>query len=129
MSLESSRLAAAFQATLPQFRETERRRTYYRSEQRRIQDNLATLSGRALDHASQEEDEEQKNEEDCLEQVSAPNMLPPERGRRKVNFRRSTCLKYVQPLDKIILQHFTSECPTVRKSIAACNKMELIFLH
>jgi hypothetical protein len=89
MSQQSSRLAAAFQATLPQFRESESRRTgsgqhwtfsqpghaVLRSEQRRIQDHLATLSGGSLDQASQEEDEEQEDEEDCLPQA-------PERGMR-----------------------------------------------
>ena len=96
MSQESSRLTAAFQATLPQFRESENRRTgsgqqwtfsqpghaVLRSEQRRIQDHLATLSGGSLDQASQEEDEEQEDEEDCLPQALAPDILPPERGMR-----------------------------------------------
>ena len=96
MSQQSSRLAAAFQATLPQFRETESRRTvsghhwtfsepdhtYCRSEQWSIQDHLATLSGGSLDQASQEEDEEQEDEEDCLPQALAPDILPPERGMR-----------------------------------------------
>ncbi len=78
MSQESSRLAAAFQVSLTQFREIERRRTgsgqywtfsepdhtYCRSEQACIQDDLATLSGGSLDQSSQEEDEEQEDEED-----------------------------------------------------------------
>jgi hypothetical protein len=49
-----------------------------RSEQRRTQDHLATLSGGSLDQASQEEDEEQEDEEDCLPQALAPDILPPE---------------------------------------------------
>jgi hypothetical protein len=71
MSQESSWLAVAFQVTLPQFGETERRRTvsgqhwtfseqdhtYCRSEQRRIQGLLGTLSGGSLDLASHQEDE------------------------------------------------------------------------
>jgi hypothetical protein len=47
-----------------------------RSEQRRIQDHLATLSGGSLDQASQEEVEEQEDEEDCLPQALAPGILP-----------------------------------------------------
>ena len=49
-----------------------------RSEQRRTEDHLATLSGGSLDQASQEEDEEQEDEEDCLPQALAPDILPPE---------------------------------------------------
>ena len=91
MSQQISRLAAAFQETLPQFRETESRRTvsgqhwtfsepdhvYCRSEQRRMQGLLATLSGGSLDLASHQEDEEQEDEEDSLQQVSSvPDILP-----------------------------------------------------
>ena len=94
MSQESSRLAAAFQVTLPQFREAETRKTWsgqhwtfsqpghavLMSEQRRIPDHLATLSGGSLHQASQEEDEEKEDEEDCLPQSLASDILSPERG-------------------------------------------------
>ncbi len=39
---------------------------YCRSEQRRIQDHLAKLSGGSLDQASQEEEEEQEDKKDCF---------------------------------------------------------------
>jgi len=144
------------------------------------------LSGGSLDLASHQEDEEQEDEEDCLQQASAPALVPTERGRRISEFSQEDLSKVRAAARKdhvatlfdqtsqseedeseneeveddgeegqgqeqehddnslvtrgvdTVAGHGTpsdvagvlelSECPTIRKSLAACNKMELIFL-
>jgi len=207
MAQQSSRLVAAFQAALPQFREQESRQSrvpehwtfsqpghaVLRSEQRRIQAHLATLSGGSLHLASHQEDEEQEDVQGCLQQPLAPGMMPQERGRRLSEFSQEDLAKVraaaqtdflatraglladlcdgslqsedgeseleeeeddgeegqgQEPEDDdnslvvggvdTVAGHGTpkdvagaqelSECPTIRKSLAQCLKMELIFL-
>ena len=67
--------------------------TYSRSEQRRMQDVLATLSGGSLALASHQEDEGQEDEEDYLQQASAPALVPTERGRRISEFSQEDLSK------------------------------------
>ncbi len=164
-----------------------------RGEQRRIQARLATLSGGSLHLASHQEDEEQEDVQGCLEQPSAPVMMPQERGRRLSEFSQEDLAKvraaaeadflatragllaelcdgtsqsedgeselqeeeddgeegqgqeqedddnslvvggvdtvagHGTPKDVAGAQEL-SECPTIRKSLAQCLKMELIFL-
>ena len=107
MAQQSSRLVAAFQAALPQFREQESRQirvpahwtfsqpghAIVRGEQRRIQARLATLSGGSLHLASHQEDEEQEDVQGCLQQPLAPGMMPQERGRRLSEFSQEDLAK------------------------------------
>ena len=68
--------------------------TYCRSEQRRMQGLIATLSGGSLELASHQEDEEQEDEEDSLQQASsAPDMLPTQRARMISEFSQEDLSK------------------------------------
>jgi hypothetical protein len=88
------------------------------------QDHIATFYDQKLqsdDEESEHEEEEEDGEEGQGQEEEHDDISLVVSG-------VDTVAGHGTPNDVVGAQEL-SECPTIRKSIAACNKMELIFLH